>query len=85
MEIFKGKKELKKSWVIELDDSNGCCLLAVDSQTGERIATVIYFHRDGKNRIVRSAHAALRKAGYDPHEHDNKFDSTGRMIFEKEE
>jgi hypothetical protein len=57
-------------------------LVAVDSETGEHIANIIWFLNSGS--VIRRPvmKKALEDAGYDPHEHNNQYDDLGRIIIE---
>ena len=84
MEIYKENEETKKSWALKLerDYNNDVDLNAVDSTTGECITNLITFCPDGRVLPIVEAKNSLEYNGYDPHEHGNKFDSSGRLIIE---
>jgi hypothetical protein len=86
MKIFNKEAERKKLWSISLNyDTEGCaCLVAVDAENGEEIATIITFYSDGKNIVEVGTNNRLDECGYNPYEYNNTFDDSGRMIFNYE-
>jgi hypothetical protein len=75
-------KNVGRSWVIALgyDSEHSVMLDAVDSVTGEWIATLLIFHSDGTVERDVGAYQTIKGDGYDPHEHGNKFDDDGCLI-----
>lgn len=82
MKIFEGNEAVKKSWSIKLindEDFDEPFLVAVDSVTGKVIAYLINFSDNGEIVTVIDAHQDLYDNGYNPFEHGNKFDDSGRI------
>ena len=81
MKIFKEEEKGKKSWSIKLyNNGNATNLNAVDSVTGEHLATLIGFNKTNGDVIVHAdAFNAIEDQGYDATEHDNRFDESGRL------
>lgn len=84
MKIFYKKyQKTVKSWALFFKEGHrdgNVGIIAVDSESGEFICTIMLFLRDG--RVVRS-HGVLstfKLKGYDPGEHNNAFDDAGRIV-----
>ena len=78
MKIYK---ENEKHWVMKLEqDDRFTHLLAVDARTGKSIACLLEFDRDGEVHPIKFAFVALQGQGYDPYEHNNKYDLAGALI-----
>ena len=81
MKVYKKQDVVKKNWSLRLSEyGEHVRLLAVDSKTGERLATLISFGTDGLAETFVHARRALLEQGYDPYEHGNNYDEYGRLI-----
>jgi hypothetical protein len=78
MKLFEESKG--KSWSVKLEKGNENHLIAVDDITGQRIAYLITFKRNGVLLAQECAIKAFIAGGYDPYEHGNTFDEQGRII-----
>ena len=78
MKVFKEATQSSKSWSIRLAEDGR--ILAVDSFTGNRLATILIFSEDGSVLKCMSVFSSLKGEGYDPYEHDNKFEDNGCII-----
>ena len=84
MRIYEEEENQGKSWSLKLErsdyDGRRAMLLAVDSETGEKICNLLVFSNTGNVERDVIVDKLLRQKGYDPHEHGNKFDGHGRII-----
>lgn len=85
MKLFKEPKDPKiKSWSVVLtenqDPPRTIELDAVDSETGDLIASFLRIYDTGKVVLMPNVKQILENHGYDPHEHNNKFDGGGTII-----
>lgn len=55
-------------------------LIAVDSDTGECICTLLAFSENGRILTIKRVNENLKKYGYNPHEHGHQFDERGRIV-----
>lgn len=83
MKFFEKETEAKH-WVLgRRSYRNGNAIVrAVDGVSGYTITGLILFKSNG--RVIRCSRAkkALEEHGYDPYEHNNKWDNDGRIIVE---
>ncbi len=82
MKIYTNKS-CKKSWAISLRDilNKECAFLeAVDSETGEILASILCFDSDGSIKKITGLEEALSRKGYDPYEHNNQFNEDGSIL-----
>lgn len=86
MKLFKRKDESVKSWCInrELREGNhnkeNVIVDAVDSFTGEYIAWILSIDEDGIVRVNADAESALKALGYNPSEHNIKWNKYGILV-----
>jgi hypothetical protein len=86
MKIIDEKEKEEKSWGIKLVEEysggydGGVCLIAADIRTHEYICTIQSFVPDGKIVKTLGVKEKLEESGYDPFEHNNKFDEYGTII-----
>lgn len=81
MKIF-GSQNSIKSWSLSLKNGKNVGvtkLVAVDSETGSRLCTVLTFTRNGDVKLKPGVKQALSEKGYDPNEHRNSYDWDGRL------
>lgn len=82
MKFFK-KAPPEKSWGLILQSYlEEKRLVAVDMSSGSFIGALLFFRETGEIERAVNAFETLEKYGYDPHEHDNKFDEEGRWIID---
>ena len=81
MKIYEEKQEEKKSWSIRLGANlvDAPVLFAVDSNTGEEIAGLFVFWKDGGVVKPMGVFETLKSSGYDPYEHNNRFNDDGSL------
>ena len=85
MKIYREEKEVKKSWCLNMEESDrDVRIRAVDSKTGEIICCLIGFFSSGKITSTPMSFHALKKEGYDPHEHNNSFNKDGGIVIDDE-
>jgi len=83
MKIWESKKLTAKSWVIRLEQSgNESILVAIDAISGRIIANFIRWDSNGDIERMSCAENILITNGYDPYEHNNKYDDEGRWIID---
>lgn len=58
---------------------------AVDGSTGDTICYLMTFEPTGEVVTDSGAFDVLKDEGYDPYQHNNKFDEEGRIIVQKDE
>jgi len=82
MKIFEETGvEVKKSWSLKLTDAVWTIkLAAVDSITGVHISTLLWFKENGDIQHVTGCRNKMIVNGYDPYEHNNKFNYNGAII-----
>lgn len=82
MTVFDSPKDKdRKHWSLRLfQEGSDAELFAVDSITGEKIAYLLSFTKDGGVYAVGAAKESLEKLGYDPYEHGNKFNRFGCIV-----
>lgn len=75
-------KPKNKSWSIKMEErENGdIMVVAVDSTTGENIATIIIFDISGDIMSCIHARRILDGFGYGPYEHGNKYNDDGSIV-----
>lgn len=73
-----------KSWSIFLgyDENEWPAVLAVDSISGRKICTLIFFGPSGLVQSSRNAAQLLEEEGYNPYEHRNNFSGSGALIIQ---
>jgi hypothetical protein len=79
MKFYQEKQENKKSWSIKLDNESKS-LIAVDSDTEEKICTIISFYLDGQIWNQYCVKTSLEEKEYNPFEHNNKFTEYGCLL-----
>lgn len=79
MKFWKSEKKTDKSWCLKLDGESRR-LMAVDCETGMKIGVFLSFHDHGEVRNNCFLEGALIENGYDPYEHSNNFDGSGKLI-----
>ena len=79
MNFWNDEYKTNKSWCLKLD-AESSKLSAVDAKTGDYIGDFLNFSKDGEVLNCESFKDVLVVGGYDPHEHNNRFDDIGRMI-----
>ena len=81
MKVYNNKKEKRKSWALTLKQyGEDIVLEAVDSNTGERVASLLSFTIDGGINRDINVKDAMKKDNYDPYEHGNSFDKDGAIV-----
>lgn len=81
MKIYEEKENVTKKWVIRLfKDNEKILLCATDNSTEEFIVDLMCFYIDGKIHSSILSENTLKKKGYDPYEHNNKFDENGALV-----
>ena len=82
MKVYKESDTTKKRWALNLDHRDGgdVSIIAVDSITGAYVAHLVRFHAYGGVSVCGWARDAMKERGYDPYEHNNRFDENGSLV-----